>query len=90
MTGTSRLAGSGSASTASCSHWAFFEEECQTIALILTAKPSRASYVKAFRLNDAALDLLPPKMTSGLNADDDAFCGFDAEYSSATKQAFTV
>jgi hypothetical protein len=35
------------------------------------AKPSRVSYVKAFRLNDAALDRLPPTMTSGLIDDDD-------------------
>src|SRR5215471_6722307 len=38
-------------------------DQCQTLALVLAAKPSRTSYVKNFKLDEAALDLLPPSLT---------------------------
>jgi hypothetical protein len=41
----------------------FFKDQCQTLAVVLTGKPSRTSYVRNFKLNDAALDLLPPTLT---------------------------
>jgi hypothetical protein len=40
-----------------------YVDECQTLALVLAAKPSRTSYVKNFKLDEAALDLLPPSLT---------------------------
>jgi hypothetical protein len=42
---------------------AFFKDQCQTIAVVLAAKPSRVSYLKNFKLDEAALDLLPPTLT---------------------------
>src|SRR5207244_4015909 len=48
----------------------FFKEQCDVVALILAAKPSRVSYVETFALNDAVLDLLPPEL--GLNLSGDA------------------
>jgi hypothetical protein len=51
--------------------WGIFEEECKTIALVLVAKPSGKSYVRNFKLNDAALDVLPPTLASDFNADAD-------------------
>jgi len=41
----------------------FFKEQCYAPLLILAARPSRISYVKNFKLNEAALDLLPPSMS---------------------------
>src|ERR1700675_79814 len=42
---------------------ASFKEECDLPQLILAAKPSRVSYVKNFKLNESALDLLPPSLS---------------------------
>lgn len=41
----------------------FFKDQCYTAALVLAAKPSRVSYVNNFKLDESALDLLPPSMT---------------------------
>ena len=42
---------------------ASFKEQCDLTLLILAAKPSRVSYVRNFKLDEAALDLLPPSLS---------------------------
>jgi hypothetical protein len=42
---------------------ASFKEECDVPLLILAAKPSRVSYVQNFKLDESALDLLPPTLS---------------------------
>ncbi len=41
----------------------YFKDQCDATLLILAAKPSRVSYIKNFKLNEAALDLLPPSLS---------------------------
>ena len=43
--------------------WSFFEDECAPIALVLSAKPSRVSYVSNFTLTAATLNILPPTLS---------------------------
>lgn len=42
---------------------ASFKEECDVPLLILAAKQSRVSYVQNFKLDESALDLLPPSLS---------------------------
>jgi len=46
-----------------------FDDRCGIIALVLTAKPARTSYIKSFKLDEAALDLFPPTLSSELLED---------------------
>jgi hypothetical protein len=38
----------------------FFKEQCDVPWLLLAARPSRVSYVRGFKLDEHALDLIPP------------------------------
>jgi len=49
----------------------FFKDQCDVAWLTLAAKPSRVSYVRAFKLNEAALDLLPPSLSWVMSNDDE-------------------
>jgi len=51
---------SDSASTYEITTESFFKDQCDVAWLTLAAKPSRVSYVRGFKLNEAALDRLPP------------------------------
>ena len=42
---------------------ASFKDQCDVPLLVLAAKPSRVSYVQNFKLDEAALDLLPPTLS---------------------------
>lgn len=42
----------------------FFKDQCDVPQLVLAAKPSRVSYIKNFKLDEAALDLLPPSLST--------------------------
>lgn len=57
----------------------FFVDQCDVVALILTARPSRVSHVTTFALDDGVLDELPPVMTFALSG--------DAEHAAADAQA---
>jgi hypothetical protein len=47
----------------------FFKDECDVMWLVLAAKPSRVSYVRGFKLDESALDLLPPTLSFNLFAE---------------------
>jgi hypothetical protein len=49
---------------------ASFKEECDVPLLILAAKPSRVSYVQNFKLDESAIDLLPPTLSWILSGDE--------------------
>src|SRR5262249_30741064 len=47
------------------------EAECDPILLVLAAKPSRVSYVRGFKLDESALDLLPASVSYVADEDKD-------------------
>lgn len=49
----------------------FFIGECDVIWLVLAAKPSRVSYVRGFKLDESALDLLPASVSAFEDDDKD-------------------
>lgn len=62
---------SDSANTYERSTEAFFKDECDVALLVLAAKPSRVSYVRNFKLDEAALDLLPPTLSWILSGEEE-------------------
>ena len=59
----------GSGNTYEQSIESFFKDECDVMWLVLAAKPSRVSYVRGFKLDESALDLLPPSLSFNLSAE---------------------
>jgi hypothetical protein len=62
---------SDSANTYERSTESFFKDQCDVLLLVLKAKPSRASYVTDFKLDEDALDLLPLSLSSILSNDEE-------------------
>jgi hypothetical protein len=58
---------SESANTYERSTDSFFKDQCDVLLLVLKAKPSRVSYVTGFKLDKAALDVLPPSLSSAMS-----------------------
>src|ERR1700693_2881669 len=58
---------SDSANTYERSTESFFKDQCDVLLLVLKAKPSRVSYVTDFKLDEAALDMLPPSLSSAMS-----------------------
>jgi hypothetical protein len=60
-----------SANTYERSTESFFKDQCDVPLLVLAAQPSRVSYVKNFKLDEAALDLLPPSLSWIMSGDEE-------------------
>lgn len=54
---------SDSANTLERTTESFFKDQCDVPLLVLAARPSRVSYVRNFKLDQATLDLLPPSLS---------------------------
>jgi hypothetical protein len=66
---------SDSANTYERSTESFFKDQCDVLLLVLTAKPSRISYVTDFKFDETALDMLPPSLSWILSGDEEAAAG---------------
>lgn len=78
---------SDSANTYERSTEAFFKDQCDVALLVLAAEPSRVSFVRNFKLDEAALDLLPPSLSWILSGEEEQAAD-DAEHQGLSWKKF--